>query len=208
MLLTYHNNQNNRQFIENNNNTNNIQYNYNYNTYSDNNMSENRSVPSRINSNNPESNLTQNNGNFIDLLRNATHDSNEDITRLEANEENSGYENENYNLSNEFDIKSRESKYYELSSNNISYFEDAIDLKQNKKNNRASTAPTKTLNEAEEFKYSVQFTHLEKIIIYCNKLILRPDNKFDVDSDDGADICIKFLEELEKLIKVLIIFIF
>jgi len=68
---------------------------------------------------------------------------------------------------------------------------------------RASTAPTKPLNDAEEFKNSLQYINLEKAVLYCNRLILEPPgDKFDVDSEEGIFICKKFLEQLEKLIKV------
>jgi len=71
------------------------------------------------------------------------------------------------------------------------------------KNGRASTAPARPINEAEEFKWSIQFINLEKAVWYSNRLIqLKPDAKFDVDSEEGSEFCKKFLEHLEKLIKV------
>lgn len=71
------------------------------------------------------------------------------------------------------------------------------------KHRRASTAPARPINEAEEFKWSLQFINLEKAVWYSNRLIqLKPDAKFDVDSEEGSEFCKKFLEHLEKLIKV------
>jgi hypothetical protein len=71
------------------------------------------------------------------------------------------------------------------------------------KNGRASTAPARPINEGEEFKWSVQFVNLEKAVWYSNRLIqMKPDSKFDVDSEEGSEFCKKFLEHLEKLIKV------
>ena len=67
-------------------------------------------------------------------------------------------------------------------------------------NGRASTAPVKAVEE--EFKWSTQFNNLEKAVFLCNRLIIRQDNKFDVDSDEGLEICKKFMEQLENLIKV------
>jgi hypothetical protein len=68
---------------------------------------------------------------------------------------------------------------------------------------RASTAPARPINEAEESKWSVQFVNLEKAVWYSNRLIqLTPDGKFDMDSEEGSKFCKKFLEHLEKLIKV------
>jgi hypothetical protein len=54
----------------------------------------------------------------------------------------------------------------------------------------------------------LQYINLEKAVLYCNRLILEPSgDKFDVDSDEGIFICKKFLDQLEKLIKVKIIII-
>ena len=70
-------------------------------------------------------------------------------------------------------------------------------------NGRALTAPARTVNEILEFKWTSHFMNLEKAVMYCNRLIvLQPESKFDVDSEEGSDICKKFLEQLEKLIKV------
>jgi hypothetical protein len=71
------------------------------------------------------------------------------------------------------------------------------------KNARASTAPARPINEVEEFKWSTQFVNLEKAVLYSNRLIqLKQDSKFDVDSEEGCQYCKRFLEHLEKLIKV------
>ena len=69
-------------------------------------------------------------------------------------------------------------------------------------NGRASTAPVKTMNGEEEFKWNYQFSNLEKCVIISNRLIVRQDNKFDVDSEEGLEICKKYMEQFEKLIKV------
>jgi hypothetical protein len=70
---------------------------------------------------------------------------------------------------------------------------------------RATTAPTKQLNDSSEFKKSLSYINLEKAVIYSNRLIIEPTEegeKFDVDSEEGIFICKKFLEQLEKLIYV------
>jgi hypothetical protein len=70
---------------------------------------------------------------------------------------------------------------------------------------RATTAPTKQLNDSSEFKKSLNYINLEKAVLYSNRLIIEPTDtgeKFDVDSEEGIFICKKFLEQLEKLIKV------
>jgi hypothetical protein len=72
---------------------------------------------------------------------------------------------------------------------------------------RATTAPTKQLNDSSEFKKSLSYINLEKAVIYSNRLIIEPTEegeKFDVDSEEGIFICKKFLEQLEKLIYVII----
>jgi hypothetical protein len=87
----------------------------------------------------------------------------------------------------------------ELNEEQISYDAERLILNQG----RASTAPVRPINEVEEFKWSSQYSNLKKAVLYCNSLIiLQPDTKFDVDSEEGAEICKKFLEQLEKLIKV------
>jgi len=70
---------------------------------------------------------------------------------------------------------------------------------------RATTAPTKQLNNSSEFKKSLTYINLEKAVLFSNRLIIEPTEtgeKFDVDSEEGIFICKKFLEQLEKLIKV------
>ena len=73
---------------------------------------------------------------------------------------------------------------------------------------RATSAPTKQLNDSSEFKKSLNYINLEKAVIYSNRLIIEPTEngeKFDVDSEEGIFICKKFLEQLERLIKVYLI---
>lgn len=74
---------------------------------------------------------------------------------------------------------------------------------------RATTAPTKQLNDSSEFKKSLNYINLEKAVLFSNRLIIEPTDtgeKFDVDSEEGIFICKKFLEQLEKLIKVSLCF--
>jgi hypothetical protein len=71
------------------------------------------------------------------------------------------------------------------------------------KTGRAATAPAKPYSEGEEFKWSSQFLNLEKVVLYSNRLIvIKGETKIDVDSEEGSEICKKFLDQLEKLIKV------
>lgn len=50
---------------------------------------------------------------------------------------------------------------------------------------RASTAPARPLTEIEEFWRSNEFSLLEGIVLLCNKLIWRSDEKYDLDSSEG-----------------------
>jgi hypothetical protein len=71
------------------------------------------------------------------------------------------------------------------------------------KTGRAATAPAKPFSEGDEFKWSSQFLNLEKVVLYSNRLIaIKGETKIDVDSEEGSEICKKFLDQLEKLIKV------
>jgi hypothetical protein len=135
--------------------------------------------------------------NLMEMLRNIGESQN--IEEVNSNENNSI---NSYELFNEMSYLPKE----ELGQSN-SYlskdelFEDPDYLMLN--TGRAATAPTKPLNEVEEFKWSTHYINLEKCVIYCNKLIvLQPEAKFDVDSEEGNEACKKFLEQLEKLIKV------
>lgn len=68
---------------------------------------------------------------------------------------------------------------------------------------RILSAPLRLLNEFEKFKYSSQYIHLEKAYLYANKLILiRSEGRFDIESDEGNEICRKFLKQIEALIQV------
>jgi hypothetical protein len=154
------------------------------------------SYESNINNFIHDSNI-YNQANLIEMLRNI-HQEDQNIV-----EENSIDNSLNsYELFNEMSYLPKE----ELGQSN-SYiskdelFEDPNYLILN--TGRAATAPTKPLNETEEFKWSSQYINLERCVIYSNKLIvLQPESKFDVDSEEGNESCKKLLEQLEKLIKV------
>lgn len=145
--------------------------------------------------------------NLIDMIRNIRQEHEEenlenvqeDYIEDDSNESNTINSNELFAeislLSNNKEKGSEEESY----EDQILGDPDFLILNQG----RASTAPTKPLNDAEEFKNSLQYINLEKAVLYCNRLILEPPgDKFDVDSDEGIFICKKFLEQLEKLIKV------
>lgn len=115
---------------------------------------------------------------------------------------NSGF----FNEINEMSYASNKRSSSSISEEELS-FNDPKHLLMNNgaiiNNGRAATAPARPMNEIEEFKWTSQFMNLEKAVMYCNRLIvLQPEAKFDVDSEEGSEICKKFLEQLEKLIKV------
>lgn len=129
--------------------------------------------------------------NLADVLENITRE-----TQLNENDSNK-QEQELFSSSN----FPEDSFSNELTSN-LSYddfFDTNILLKRHKK--RAATAPTKILNEAEGFLYSVHFLNLEKLVKCSQNLIMR-NSKFDIDSEEGSEVCKQFLDKLELLIKV------
>ena len=167
-----------------------------------------------------------NGANLIEMLQNMPQD-NENIAeeisvdnveggetggnRLEDLEESIENNSNSLNSINSYDIFAEMSlltKYNNQSNSSITneeFLEDPEYMLL--KHGRASTAPARPINEAEEFKWSVQFVNLEKAVWYSNRLIqLTPDGKFDMDSEEGSEFCKKFLEHLEKLIKVIIVY--
>ena len=65
---------------------------------------------------------------------------------------------------------------------------------------RKNSDPLHLINEFQEFKYSPQYVNLIKAFTYANNLILiRGEDRFDIDSDSGARACKKFLNQIELL---------
>lgn len=146
-----------------------------------------------------------NQANLIDMLRNMRQEQEEE--NLENVEEDNIEDSNESNTINSYELfaemsllsGNKEKETEESYEDQLLEDPDFLILNQG----RASTAPTKPLNDAEEFKNSLQYINLEKAVLYCNRLILEPPgDKFDVDSEEGIFICKKFLEQLEKLIKV------
>lgn len=145
-----------------------------------------------------------NQANLMEMLHNIRHQDTENIS-----EENSNDNNDNViNDSDSVNTINSDELYISLLSNKKDnpscddpFFEDPDYVLIN--HGRASTAPAKPVNELEEFKYSPQYFHLEKAVFYSNKILVltKTESKFDVDSEEGSDICKKFLEQIEKLIK-------
>ena len=172
--------------------------------YSQNSSRSRISYISNINNFIQDSNI-YNQANLLDMIRNMRQEQEEEnLENVQEENFEESYESNTINsyelfgemslLTNNFDKNSKDS--YE-----DQFLEDPDYLLLNQ--GRASTAPTKPLNEAEEFKNSIQYINLEKSVLYCNRLILEPPgDKFDVDSEEGIFICKKFLEQLEKLIRV------
>jgi hypothetical protein len=186
-----------------------------FSNYSINTSRSHISYISNINNFIQDSNL-YNQANLIEMLRNIRQD-NENITEEEnSSEHNAHQENiennsntntinsiNSYDLFNEMSVVSNNNNQHTSSNitNDDGFFEEPDYMLLN--HGRAATAPARPLNEAEEFKWSTQYSNLEKAVFYCNRLIiLKPESKFDVDTEEGSEICKKFLEQLEKLIKV------
>lgn len=58
---------------------------------------------------------------------------------------------------------------------------------------RASTAPPRPLTEIEEFRWCSDFLLLENTVMMSDHLKQRPDEKYDLDSEDGQRACKRFL---------------
>jgi len=58
---------------------------------------------------------------------------------------------------------------------------------------RASTAPPRPLTEIEEFRRSSDFLLLENTVMMSDHLKERPDEKYDLDSEEGQKACKRFL---------------
>jgi hypothetical protein len=169
--------------------------------------------------------ISHNQGNLVEILRNVRQDNNNNIiveNSMESIEMAQNSESRQINLvysieTNSSSIHSSSREYFgeesvfsnnnnnQPSNSNLTneeqFFDDPEYLLL--KNARASTAPARPINEVEEFKWSTQFVNLEKAVLYSNRLIqLKQDSKFDVDSEEGCQYCKRFLEHLEKLIKV------
>lgn len=138
---------------------------------------------------------TNENANLLEILQNATDDSNIEETSNQDNDDNI-YRDIDYNC---FRDQSLLSGDYSSNLSNDDFFETKYYSKQK---GRPSSAPTKPNNDADEFKYSTQFFCLEKVIQCSNGLIMRSDGKFDVDSEEGSELFKFFLEKLEVLIRV------
>jgi hypothetical protein len=160
---------------------------------------------------------TYNQANILDMIRNIHNDrdNEENLENVQEDNIEDSNDNENDNESNtinsyelfdEMSLLSNKKRRDSDDSYEDRLLEDPEFLLLN--HARASTAPIKPLNDTETYKNSLQYINLEKAVLYCNRLILEPSgDKFDVDSDEGIFICKKFLDQLEKLIKVKIIII-
>lgn len=143
------------------------------------------------------------NANLIEILQSATDDS-----KIDESSSNNNDKIYNNDLESEFNVDQTSSMYQDYSSGNEFSNEDLFDSRYKSFKCRASTAPTKAKNEAEEFKYSSQYALLEKLSHTSSALNLKSDGKFDLDSEEGTEMFKIFLERLELLIKVSYLFYF
>ena len=172
--------------------------------YSDNSSRSRISYISNINNFIQDSNI-YNQANLIDMIRNMRQEQEEDnlenVQEDNVEESNESGTINSYELFAEMSLLSNNKDKDSNDSYDDQFLEDPDFLLLNQ--GRASTAPTKPINSAEDFKNSLQYLNLEKAVLYCNRLILEPSgDKFDVDSEEGIYICKKFLEQIEKLIRV------
>lgn len=142
-------------------------------------------------------NTNNENANFVEILQNATDDSKLDEFSSNINESKQGG-----NLDSEFNPDQSSYMYNDYSSGGEFSNEDIFST-SDKLNGRASTAPVKLKNEADEFRYSTNYTFLERLAICSNDIILNSDGKFDVDSEEGSELFKIFLDRLESLMKAM-----
>lgn len=136
--------------------------------------------------------------NLEEILQNATDDSNDEEGISNQDNDDMLYRDIDYNFIRDQSLLSNDN------TSNISSGDDLFDTKfYIKQPGRASSAPTKPNNEAEEFKYSSQFISLEKVVQCSSGLIMKSDGKFDVESEEGAELFKVFLDRLEVLIKTM-----
>ena len=67
---------------------------------------------------------------------------------------------------------------------------------------RASTAPPRPLTEIEEFRRSSDFLTLENTVLMAEHLKQRPDQKYDLDTEEGQRACKRFLNQIERLCEI------
>lgn len=157
-------------------------------------------------SDNDEENDNQND-NENNQYHNTNNNSNNDTNNINnANNRNTNNSNNSIGSFDFFDESSMISNNHGQQSSSIVSSEDPFLEEPNYmllKTGRAATAPAKPFSEGDEFKWSSQFLNLEKVVLYSNRLIIiKGETKIDVDSEEGSEICKKFLDQLERLIKV------
>lgn len=153
-----------------------------------------------------------NRANLINMIRIMREDQQEEselsddlnYDDVENNEESNSIDS--YEIYDELSLLSNH-KEKETTNFPIDFFTEERNSLYLNNHGRAITAPTKHLNDSSEFKRSLNYINLEKAVIFSNRLIIEPTEsgeKFDVDSDEGIFICKKFLEQVEKLMKVIL----
>jgi hypothetical protein len=87
----------------------------------------------------------------------------------------------------------------EVSSEEQDQVEDDEEVSFSGQVMRVNTAPARPLTGAEEFRRSASFELLERAVTHSSYLILRSDQKYDLDSEDGQQACKDFLSYLERI---------
>lgn len=153
------------------------------------------------------------------------NDNDNDSNNDNSNNYNNNHEDNNSNRNNSNISNTSNSRDTSTINSNDLCFDASLELAQNLKKDssqfskddqpiksffdhkRIPSAPLRLLNEFEEFKYSAQYTNLEQALQYGNKLILiKSEGRFDIESEEGNEICREFLHQIEALIQVSIIY--
>jgi len=109
----------------------------------------------------------------------------------------------NFNYASEYILENSESEETTSEQSSSDKEDFAVQVRSNKHMAlRASTAPARPLTDIEEFRRSSNFLMIEHTVVCGLKLVLREDNKIDLDSEEGQIQCKKFLNQLERLCEV------
>ena len=110
----------------------------------------------------------------------------------DANNEGNNEDNRRYDGNGGTNQLMKKSKYQNIRST----------VQKHSHRERSLSAPLQLLNELQEFKYSPTYINLEKAFLYANGLnLFKVEGHFDIESEEGGEICRKFLRQIENLMR-------
>ena len=176
------------------------------------NTNNNNNISSIINNNNNNNNINNNNNNnSINQIETSTVNSADidifhDIPNINNNNNNKKHSNSptkksKISINNSF--SSSENSINNNNNNNNNKNNKKININNNNKSLiKSKSSPLIPFNKLENFKTTLQFKYLESAYYYANKLnMIKSQGKFDLESEEGNEICRELLEQIENLIK-------